>query len=78
MNNLELTYKLTKSLINVRSELTEWARLSREGKLNDFHEKNMIKHAFKIDELLKEVGVEWIKDYEENMKIRNNMQFNDY
>ncbi len=73
MNNLELTYKLTKSLINVRTELTEWARLSREGKLNDFHEKNMIKNAFEIDELLKEVGIEWIKDYEANMKIKKSI-----
>lgn len=73
MNNLELTYKMTKLLIHIKSELTEWARISREGKLNNFHEKNMIKNAYEIDKLLNEVGIDWVNDYEENLKIKKSI-----
>ena len=70
MNNLETTYKLTKTLVGIRDEIANWARLSRGNKLSDIHEKRMMKSAYEIDELLKEIGTEWIRDYEENQKIR--------
>ena len=70
MNDLQVTYKLIKKIISLREELVVLARLSRENKLTDLHEKGMMKRAFEIDELLREIGIEWIADYEANQKIR--------
>ena len=52
MNNLQLTYKLIKNLIDVKEEMVEWARLAREHKLTSTHQKIMMNKAFEIDELL--------------------------
>ena len=71
MDNIEITYKLIKKAIVLKEELVVWARLSREKKLGDMHEKNMMRKAFEIDELLREIGIDWIKDYEENKKIKS-------
>lgn len=73
MNNLQLTYKLIKNLIDVKEEMVEWARLAREHKLTSTHQKIMMNKAFEIDELLRDIGVEWIHDYEENLKIKANI-----
>ena len=70
MNELQITYKLVKKIMDLREELVSWGRLSRENKLTNTHEKFMMKHAFEIDELLREIGVEWINDYEANQKIK--------
>ena len=70
MNSLEITYKLIKQLISLRDELTSWARISREKKFSQIHQQQMTKKALEIDELLREVGTEWVDDYEENNKIR--------
>ncbi len=70
MNNILLTYKLIKNLINVKEELIEWARLARENKPTSSHQKIMMNKAFEIDEFLRDIGVEWIHDYEENQKIK--------
>lgn len=70
MNNLQLTYKLIKNLIDVKEGMLEWARLARENKLTSSHQKLMMNKAFEIDEFLREIGVEWIYDYEENQKIK--------
>ena len=70
MNNLDISYKLIKQLMTLRDELTSWARISREKNFSEFHQNQMIKKALEIDELLREVGTEWIDDYEENNKIR--------
>ncbi len=56
--------------MNLKEELVNWGRLSREGKLTNIHEKGMMKHAYEIDELLRDIGVEWINDYEANLKIK--------
>lgn len=57
----------------LKEELVTWARLSREDKLSSIHEKKMMKHALEIDELLREIGVDWIEDYEANQKIRSDI-----
>ena len=59
--------------MSIQQELVDWGRLSRENKLSETHQKNMMKNAFEIDELLREIGVDWIKDYEANQKIRANL-----
>jgi len=74
LNDLNVTYKLVKKIMNLREELVGWARQSRENKLSDYHQKRMMKHAFEIDELLREIGVEWVTDYEANQQIRANIQ----
>lgn len=74
MNELETTYKLVKSIMGVKEELVTWARLSREDKISDYHEKRMMKHALEMDELLRDIGVDWIKDYEANKKIKSNLE----
>ena len=56
--------------MSLREDLVDWGRLSRESKLSDIHEKSMMKQAYEIDELLREIGVEWINDYEANLKIK--------
>jgi hypothetical protein len=70
LNDLQVTYKLVKKIMGLREDLVNWGRLSRESKLNDIHEKGMMKHAYEIDELLRDIGVEWINDYEANLKIK--------
>lgn len=74
MNELEITYKLVKRIISVKEELLTWARLSREDKISEYHQKRMMKHALDMDELLREIGVDWIKDYEANQKIKSDLQ----
>ena len=73
MSDLHVTYKLVKRIIFLREELVSWARLSREEKLSNIHEKKMMNHALEIDELLREIGIDWIKDYEANQKIKSNL-----
>lgn len=73
LNNLEASYKLIKKSIALKEELTTWARLSRENKLSDIHGKRMMKRAFEIDTLLREIGTEWIFDYEANKKIKSSL-----
>ncbi len=70
MNDLNITYKLIKQLMDLRNELTHWARISREKNFSEIHQKQMFKKALEIDELLREIGTEWIDDYEENNKIK--------
>ena len=74
MNSLEVTYKLVKRIMFLKEELVCWARLSREEKLSSVHEKKMMKHALEIDELLREIGVDWINDYEANLKIKSELE----
>lgn len=74
MNELETTYKLVKSIMGVKEELVTWARLSREDKISAYHEKSMMKHALEMDELLRDIGVDWIKDYEDNQKIKSTLE----
>ena len=57
----------------LKEELVTWARLSREEKLSAVHEKKMMKNALEIDELLRDIGVDWIKDYEANLKIKSDL-----
>ena len=71
MNDLQVTYKLVKKIMSLKEELLLLARLSRENKLTNMHEKGMMKKAFEIDELLREIGVDWIEDYEANLKIKS-------
>ena len=73
MNNILLVYKLIKNLINVKEEIIKWARLARENKLTSSHQKLMMNKAFEIDEFLRDIGVEWIFDYEKNQKIKEKM-----
>lgn len=75
MNNIEITYKLIKKTMALKEELVVWARLSREKKLGELHEKSMMKKAFEIDELLREIGVDWINDYEANQKIKSTIEY---
>jgi len=70
LNDLHVTYTLIKKIMSLREELVVLARLSREKKITDIHEKRMMKRAFEIDELLRDIGVEWIKEYEDNKKIK--------
>lgn len=74
MNNLEVTYKVVKKIMNLREELVNWARHSRESKFAEIHQKEMMNEAFEIDEILREIGIEWINDYEANKKIKSNIQ----
>jgi hypothetical protein len=74
LNNIEITYQLVKKLIEMREDLANWARSSRENRFSEIHEKQMLKKAFEIDELLREVGTEWITDYEENIEIKKNLE----
>ena len=74
MNELETTYKLVKSIMSVKEELLTWARLSREDKISEYHQKRMMKHALEMDELLREIGVDWIIDYEANQKIKSDLK----
>lgn len=74
MNNLEVTYKLVKKVMVLKEELVNWGRLSRESKLTQSHELGMLNQAHEIDELLREIGVEWVEDYEANQKIRESIQ----
>lgn len=74
MNDLQATYKLVKKIMILKEELVSWGRLSRQGKLTEVHEKVMMKHAFDIDELLREIGVEFINDYESNQKIKASLK----
>lgn len=69
-----MTYKLVKKIMVLKEELVKWGRLSRESKLTESHELGMMKEALEIDELLREIGVEWIADYEANQKIRASIQ----
>ena len=73
MKELEITYRLVKRIISVKEELLTWARLSREDKISEYHEKRMMKHALEMDELLREIGVDWIKEYEVNQKIKSDL-----
>lgn len=73
MNDLHVTYKLIKKIISLREELVAFARLSREKKLTEIHEKGMMNKAFEIDELLREIGIDWINDYEANLKIKSSI-----
>lgn len=73
LNNIKLTYKLIKFLINIKEEIIEWARLVRENRLTNAHQKLIMNKALEIDELLRDVGVEWIYDYEKNQKIKANI-----
>jgi len=75
LNNIEITYKLIKKTMALKEELVVWARLSREKKLGELHEKSMMKKAFEIDELLREIGVDWINDYEANQKIKSTIEY---
>ena len=70
---MQVTYKLVKRIMFLKEELVTWARLSREDKLSSNHEKRMMKHALEIDELLREIGVDWIEDYEANLKIKSDL-----
>ena len=74
MNELQTIYSLVKQIIKTKEELVTWARLSRENNLTSQQEVNMMKHAFEIDELLREIGIDWIEDYEANNKIREKMK----
>ncbi|MCB0730996.1 MAG: hypothetical protein KDC88_08185 [Ignavibacteriae bacterium] len=74
MENLEVTYKLIKKLECVKEELVDWARLSREKKMNEKQIKNMMTRAHGIDELLREIGIEWVEDYEANKKIKASLK----
>jgi hypothetical protein len=60
--------------MNLKEDLVDWARLSRENNLNKSHETGMMKKAYEIDEFLREIGIEWIKDYEENQKIKAHLK----
>ncbi|MBI1930980.1 MAG: hypothetical protein HYS24_00400 [Ignavibacteriales bacterium] len=71
LNELETTYYLINKLLKVRDELTNWSSLIRKDLFSDFHNKQMVNLAFEIDELLRDIGIEWITDFEENMKIKN-------
>ncbi|MBK7105345.1 MAG: hypothetical protein IPH62_08680 [Ignavibacteriae bacterium] len=71
MYEIETTYKLIKKLIDVKFELTNWARASREGEFSEINGKQMNIKALEIDNLLREIGTEWITDFEENMKLKN-------
>jgi len=70
LSNLQITYKLIKLLLTIKEELVEWARLSRENKLNQSQQNGMMNKAYEIDGLLKEIGIEWVNDYEQNKKIK--------
>ncbi|MFZ1290000.1 MAG: hypothetical protein WAR79_07910 [Melioribacteraceae bacterium] len=71
MNEIETTYYLVKKLIDVRDELANWSRVSREGEFSDIHSRQMNNKALEIDKLLREIGTEWITDFEENLKVKN-------
>lgn len=73
MNELETAYQLINKLLKVRDELTNWSSLIRKDSFSDFHNKQMVNLAFEIDELLREIGIEWIIDFEENLKIKNKL-----
>lgn len=73
MKNIKLNYKLIKFLINIKEEMIEWARLVRENRLTNAHQKLIMNKALEIDELLRDVGVEWIYNYEKNQKIKANI-----
>lgn len=74
MNDLQMTYKLVKKVMVLKEELVNWGRLTRESKLTETHQLGMMKQAQEIDELLREIGVEWVDDYEANQKIRASLQ----
>ena len=74
MNDLEVTYRLLKKMINLRDKLLNWARQSRENKLSETQLGGMMQEAHKIDELLREIGVEWLNDYESNIKARSKVK----
>ena len=59
--------------MSLREDLLKWARYSRESKLSDIHQKRMMNHALQIDELLREMGSEWINDYETNRVVKKNI-----
>ena len=59
--------------MSLREELLDWARSSRENKMNEVQEKEMMNQAFEIDEILRDIGIDWIKDYEANQKIKSNI-----
>ena len=74
LNNLEITYKLTKKMMQLREEIINWARISRESDLKEIHRKKMMEESYEIDTILREIGIDWIEDYEANNKIREKMK----
>ncbi len=70
MLNIDTTYQLIKKMMQIRDDLANWSRLSRENKLTEFHQINMVKKSHEIDEFLREIGTEWTVDYEENIEVR--------
>ena len=65
-----MTYKLVKKVMVLKEELVNWGRLTRESKLTETHQLGMMKQAQELDELLREIGVEWVDDYEANLMIK--------
>ncbi|MCB0750492.1 MAG: hypothetical protein KDC52_03350 [Ignavibacteriae bacterium] len=76
MNNIQTTYNLMKTLMVLRDDLANWARISREDKFSETHQKQMNNKALEIDELLREIGTEWITDYEENIALKKKFASN--
>jgi hypothetical protein len=70
VNDLQATYQLTKKMILLREEITNWARISRESKISENDQRWMMIRALEIDELLREIGTDWLTEYEQNIKFR--------
>lgn len=60
-------------MVHLQKEIANWARLSRENKLTEIHQKSMMNDAYDIDRMLREIGVEWINDYEANQIIKSRL-----
>lgn len=42
--------------------------------MSELHQNGMLNYTFQIDELLREIGVAWINEYESNMKVRDSVK----
>ena len=59
-------------MMQLREEIINWARISRESDLKEIHRKKMMEESY--DTILREIGIDWIEDYEANNKIREKMK----
>ena len=70
MSEVQATNHMIKKMIELRGELANWAKISRESRISDNEQRWMMIRSLEIDELLREIGADRIEEVKNNSGFR--------
>ena len=70
MSEVQATNHMIKKMIELRGELANWAKISRESRISDNEQRWMMIRSLEIDELLREIGADRIAEVKNNSGFR--------